>query len=313
MPVKKIKFRSILSGSSFFLDIEINESVMVVFDRIAKDPELCTKLTNKPDDLEFIRNNGLDPDTSKFSIYSIDGSRIPLNNLNSPIIDQIPPSIKQLDTFELVYAVKGIVASTNNLQLQAFVRVVSNFFEGRYDCFLEAAPAWPAKNTSPGHNTVVKIRNFPAFSDSGNHKSKGDILLCLPRHTCYEKKNGALAFDTIQQKHINLWYEKPGQGFRHPHVFSCGEPCLNGASVGSLIELFDWFIQTLMLTNVTAKSIEVGKLATNSFGKDDFYKNLESHRNYLKNELGDDVFLRDGLYVIQYFEDCYTMVLDSLR
>lgn len=109
MPMMRtVKFRSVLSGQSFMIDININEAFSSILRRICYEPDLCAKIAIRSDDLELLRENGIDFERSKVAIYTNDGTRHPIKFLCKPLSGQLPDDIISLPRFELIYALSAI-------------------------------------------------------------------------------------------------------------------------------------------------------------------------------------------------------------
>ncbi len=174
----------------------------------------------------------------------------------------------------------------------AFASTVSLFFRNKFDTSVFLSP--------DKQKYVIRISNFPI-----HHRTTGNVYLVIPRDT-FIFSYDSIRFQKLEQAQIRIYQGTLGQTFIHPHIFIDSKPCLNKQGIDSASTLFIWFIQTLMYGNVSQDTLTKGRPANNFFGEDipQILKNVNGHRSYLKQILGDILEQHVGT-IGKFFRDIF--------
>jgi len=127
--------------------------------------------------------------------------------------------------------------------LQAAVNFVCNWFDGKL--------VGTAKYV--GNGVELKFKGYALYPLG----RLGDVIIHLPLDYV-TVSSGVVRYRDLQQRDVGFFQESVGNAFVHPHVWKSGEPCWGGHSRKSIVDLFVYFLNTMLYTNANADSLRVG-------------------------------------------------------
>ncbi len=141
------------------------------------------------------------------------------------------------------------------------------------------------KYSADGNNVEIWLHGYPLYPS----KKLGNIIFVLPASYISVGSSQGVRFGKIGQAHIKFYQERIGKCFAHPHVWGSGEPCWNHIDKSNPVDLYCSLVHTLLLTNVTKNSLEIGKPCPDSAMRATTYALIldeaKKHQKIIKSKL----------------------------
>lgn len=322
--IKKVVFGSVLTGSEFVInEVEVNETVRDLIMKLANDDKYAPLLSKDEKTIEAYKQGHIDTNKSRFDAEVL-GKKYTLQ-LDKPIIDSLDKDHKSVESVRITYALAAIVgAVVKNKAALVFAKLIQRYF-GNCNCTVAYhKPQKGSSNRSERDAFLFTIEQFPVFGTGSDNTIFENVFLEVPSYG-FTVDNDQIITVPFYQSQMGLWQGtvKTGNGFHHPHIHECGEPCLNDGGITSITTLYDWLISTLTYSNICVDSIKIGKLASTVLcenrtviGKsadqvvDEVMNKVKAHRISLKKCLG-DIMDRNAMFPAGFFNDYFGLMFQA--
>jgi len=141
---------------------------------------------------------------------------------------------------------------------------------------------------------------------------KGKVIIRLPSdYVTVSSITGDVKYRPLYQREVGFYQEKVGTAFVHPHIWDSGVPCWDSHQRKSIIDLFVYFLNTLLYTNVNAKSLRVGKPVPDSKMYNSDYSLILREVDKQKNRLVTVMNLSLNIFDTKYFNVKFARNIDT--
>ena len=162
----------------------------------------------------------------------------------------------------------------------------------------------------------IWLHGYPLYPS----KVLGDIIITLPIN--YISIQGEIIrYKSIGQSSVGFYQEYIGKGFAHPHVWNNGQPDWDHVPKTRIDDLFVYFFNSLLLTNITKDSLEIGHPCPDSImviennkcrNMKEVYQLCKEHSEFIQDKLKLNIIDLDLPFLNQRFNNKFNYYLSLI-
>ena len=170
--------------------------------------------------------------------------------------------------------------------LQSAVNFICNWFDGKL--------TGTAKYV--GNDIELRFSGYAVYP-----RGKGDVIIRLPSGYVTVSSSTGIKYRPLFQREVGFYQERVGKAFVHPHVWASGQPCWDSHQRKSIVDLFVYFLNTMLYTNANEESLRVGRPVPDSTMYNQNHSSILGAVSAQKQNLMKNMGLPHDIFDTKYF------------